>query len=134
MMSVRETVEAFWKGHSAGDRAALKQIVSEDLIWTVVGGTSPIAKTYRGWDGFFGELLDGLAQAFWPGTLDMQLKGLYADEEKGVGILQLEESATLRNGNTVKLEIVDVMTVRGGKVVEVREVMDLAAVNKAFGF
>ncbi|MGV6875970.1 nuclear transport factor 2 family protein [Pseudochelatococcus sp. B33] len=134
MISVRETVEDFWKGHSTDDRDALKQIVSKDLTWIVVGGTSPIAKTYRGWDGFFGELLDGLARAFEPGTLDMQLKGLYADEEKGVGVLHIEESATLRNGNTIAIEIVDVMTVRDGKVVEVREVMDLAAVNKAFGF
>jgi ketosteroid isomerase-like protein len=134
MMSVRETVEAFWKGHSAGDHDALKTIVSKDLTWTVVGDTCPIAKTYRGWEGFFGELLGGLLQAFRPGTFDMRLKGLYADEEKGVGILQLRESATLHNGNTVDLEIVDVITVREGKIVEVREVMDLAAVNKAFGF
>lgn len=133
-MSVRETVEAFWKGHSAGDHAALKTIVAQDLTWTVVGETSPIARTYRGWDGFFGELLGGLAQAFKPGTLDMRLKGLYADEEKGVGILQLQESATLHNGNTIDVEIVDLITVREGKIVEVREVLDLAAVNNAFEF
>lgn len=57
--SVRTIVEAFWQGHSAGDHEALKRIVAEDATWTVVGKTSPIAKTYQGWDGFFGELLGG---------------------------------------------------------------------------
>lgn len=133
-MSVRTVIEAFWQGHSAGDHEALKNVLSPDLTWTVVGSTSPVAKTYTGWDGFLGELLGALGAAFKPGTLNMQLKGIHADEETGVGILHLRESATLQNGNTIDVEIVDVITVRDGKIVDVREVMDLAAVNAAFGF
>jgi len=133
-MTVKSVIEAFWRGHSAGDHDALKQIVSKDVTWTVVGDTCPIAKTYEGWEGFFGELLGGLAQAFVPGSLSMTLKGLHADEDTGVGILHLSETATLHNGNTVSLEIVDVITVRDGEITDVREVMDLAAVNAAFGF
>lgn len=133
-MTVKSVIEAFWKGHSAGDHAALKEVLSPDLTWTVVGTTSPVAKTYEGWDGFFGELLGALGAAFKPGTLNMQLKGLHADEETGVGILHLQESATIQNGNSMDIEIVDVITVRDGKIVDVREVMDLAAVNAAFGF
>lgn len=133
-MSVKTVTEAFWKAHNAGDHAALKEVMAQDVTWTVVGGTCPIAKTYEGWDGFFGELLGGLGAAFKPGTLKMQLKGLYADEEQGTGFLHLEETATLQNGNEIALEIVDVITVRDGKIVAVREVMDLAAVNNAFGF
>jgi len=133
-MRVKQVTEAFWTAHNAGDHAALKEVMSPDVTWTVVGGTCPIAKTYEGWDGFFGELLGGLGAAFKPGTLKMQLKGLYADEEQGTGILHLEETATLQNGNEIALEIVDVISVRDGKIVAVREVMDLAAVNNAFGF
>jgi len=133
-MTVTSVIEAFWKGHSAGDHDALKEVLSPDLTWTVVGNTSPVAKTYEGWDGFFGELLGALGAAFKPGTLNMQLKGLHADEETGVGIQHLQESADLQNGNSMDIEIVDVITVRDGKIVDVREVMDLAAVNAAFGF
>jgi len=133
-MTVTSVIEAFWKGHSAGDHDALKEVLSPDLTWTVVGNTSPVAKTYEGWDGFFGELLGALAAAFKPGTLNMQLKGLHADEETGVGIQHLQESADLQKGNSMDIEIVDVITVRDGKIVDVREVMDLAAVNAAFGF
>jgi len=133
-MTVTSVIEAFWKGHSAGDHDALKEVLSPDLTWTVVGNTSPVAKTYEGWDGFFGELLGALGAAFKPGTLNMQLKGLHADEETGVGIQHLQESADLQNGNSMDIEIVDVITERDGKIVDVREVMDLAAVNAAFGF
>ena len=133
-MTVTSVIEAFWKGHSAGDHDALKEVLSPDLTWTVVGNTSPVAKTYEGWDGFFGELLGALGAAFKPGTLNMQLKGLHADEETGVGIQHLQESADLQKGNSMDIEIVDVITVRDGKIVDVREVMDLAAVNAAFGF
>jgi uncharacterized protein len=133
-MTVKSVIEAFWQGHSAGDHDALKKVLSPDLTWTVVGTTSPVAKTYIGWDGFLGELLGALGAAFKPGTLNMQLMGLHADEKTGVGVLHLQESATLQNGNAIDVEIVDVITVRDGKIVDVREVMDLAAVNAAFGF
>lgn len=133
-MTVKSVIEAFWQGHSTGNHDALKEVLAPDMTWTVVGTTSPVAKTYEGWDGFFGELLGALGAAFKPGTLNMQLKGLHADESSGVGILHLQESATLHNGNRMDIEIVDVITVRDGKIVDVREVMDLAAVNAAFGF
>lgn len=133
-MTVKSVIEAFWQGHSTGNHDALKKVLAPDVTWTVVGTTSPVAKTYEGWDGFLGELLGALGAAFKPGTLNMQLKGLHADEGTGVGILHLQESATLQNGNRIDVEIVDVITIRDGKIIDVREVMDLAAVNAAFGF
>ncbi len=133
-MTVRQVVEDFWKGHSTGDHDALKKVMAKDVKWHVVGNSNPIAKTYEGWEGFFGELLGGLAAAFKPGSLDMQLKGIYADEEKGIGVLHLDESATVQNGNRVAIEIVDVFTVCDDQIVDVREIMDMVPVNKAFGF
>jgi|GEM_PF-6397001 Ketosteroid isomerase-related protein len=133
-MTVKSTIEAFWKGHSTQDIDLLKTVMAEDMTWTVVGKTCPIAKSYEGWDGFFGELLTGLGEAFKPGTLKMTVKGLYADEEAGMGFLHLAESAELHNGKMLDVELVDVFTVKDGKIVDVREIMDMAAVNMAFGF
>lgn len=133
-MSVRDTINRFWTAHAAGNHDGLRQVLAEDFTWTVVGRTSPVAKTYHGWDGFFGELLGGLATAFKPGTLNMELLGSYADEGQGVGILHLFETVTLRNGNSVEQEIVDIFKLRDGRIVEVREIMDLAEVNRGFGF
>ncbi|KAB6714563.1 MULTISPECIES: nuclear transport factor 2 family protein [Roseobacteraceae] len=133
-MTVKSTIEAFWQGHSTQDIALLKTVMAEDMTWTVVGKTCPIAKTYEGWEGFFGELLSGLGEAFKPGTLKMTVKGLYADEAAGMGFLHLSESAELHNGNLLDVELVDVFTVKNGKITAVREIMDMAAVNAAFGF
>ncbi len=133
-MSVRQTIEAFWKGHSAGDHEALKKILSPEVKWHVAGNSNPIARTYEGHDGFLGELLGGLAAALRPGTLSMTLRGIYADEDKGVGVLHIDETGTLLNGNRFATEIVDVFTVRDGRIVDVREVMDMVPVNRAFGF
>ncbi len=134
-MSTRAVIEAFWKAHLAGDHEALKQVISKDIRWTVVGRSCPIAKTYEGWEGFLGELLGGLAEGFVAGTLKMELRGLYVDETQGIGVLHLFETATAKpTGFVVESEIVDVITVRDGKIVEVREVMDLTEPIKAFGF
>ncbi len=132
-MSVRQVLQDFWAGHSAGDRDALKRVLAEDFTWTVEGNTSPVCGTLHGWEGFFG-LLDVLANTFVPGTLDMQLQGLYADEEQGVGVIIIREAADLHNGTSIDQVIVDVITVRDGRIVEVREVLDLAETNRAFGF
>lgn len=134
-MNTRNIIEAFWEAHLAGDHDALKQVISREIEWTVVGRSCPIAKTYHGWEGFMGELLGGLAQAFVPGTLNMKLLGLYVDEAQEVGILHLFETATAApTGFVVESEIVDVITVKDGKIVAVREIMDLAEPIQAFGF
>ena len=134
-MQVRTTIERFWKAHSAGDHQALKDVLAPDFTWTVVGRSCPIARTYHGWDGFLGELLGGLAKGFVPGTLKMELHGIYADERQGVGVLHLSESATAApTGYDLQLEIADIITVRDGKIVKVREILDLVEAVRAFDF
>ena len=134
-MQVRTVIERFWQAHSTGDIEALKQVLDKDLTWTVVGRSCPIAKTYHGWDGFLGELLGGLATGFKAGTLKMELRGIYTDEQQGVGVLHLYESATSIPTNfDMQLEIADIIKVRDGKIVEVREILDLTEAIRAFGF
>jgi ketosteroid isomerase-like protein len=134
-MQVRNAIERFWKAHSTGDREGLKQVLAEDVAWTVVGRSCPIAKTYHGWEGFLGELLGALGTSFERGTLKMELRGIYADEQQGTGVLHLFESAvSVPTGFAMQVEIVDVIRVRDGKIVDVREIMDLAEPIQAFGF
>lgn len=132
--SARAVIETFWQAHSTGDRDTLKSIISEQIEWTVVGNTVPIAKTYTGHGGFFDELLGGLDASFVPDTVDMELKNLFVDEDAQVGIIELYESATTRDGKLFANNIVNVLEVADGKVAKVREYMDLAEVKEAFGF
>lgn len=133
-MQVRTIIERFWQAHSRGEHEALKQVLAPDVTWTVVGRNCPIAKTYHGWDGFLGELLGSLATGFKPGTLKMELLGIYADEPQGTGVLHLLESAIAApTGYEVQLEIADIIKIRDGKIVEVREILDLVEPMRAFG-
>lgn len=132
MATTKETVERFWQAFSTGDAAGMTAVLHPDVTWTVVGRHAPVAREYVGRDAFFGELLAGLAQAFDMSTLRMERIGLYADEDEGTGVLHLRETATSVTGNAFDNEIIDVMTVRDGRIVAVREVMDLAEVNQAF--
>lgn len=132
-MSVRQVLRDFWAGHTTRDHEALAKVVADDLVWTVVGRTSPVAARFEGREAYFG-LLKMLDETFVPGSVSMDLLGLYADEEESAGVIHIHEQATLHNGNSVDQEIVDVITIRNNQIVEVREVMDLAEVNLGFGF
>lgn len=135
MSSVRTTIEHFWDAHANGDHEALKQVLDPSLTWTVTGRACPISKTYYGWDGFLGELLGGLAAAFKAGTLKMALLGLYVDERQGVGVLHLLETAVAaQTGYEFQAEIANVIRVRDGKIVDVREILDMTEAVRAFGF
>lgn len=132
--TTRDVIDSFWEAHSTGDRERLKTIISPDIEWTVVGRTVPLAKTYTGWQGFFDELLAALDASFKPGSLVMKRSGSYVDEEAGVGVIELFESAVTSDGKTFKNHIVDVLQVKNGQIVSTREYMDLAEVKDAFGF
>lgn len=132
--TVRTVIEEFWQAHSTGDRETLKTLVSEDIEWTVVGKTVPIAKTYRGHAGLFDELLASLDASFVPGTVKMELKNLFVDETAQAGVIELYESATTQGGKEFTNNIINVLEVRDGKVAVVREYMDLAEVQDTFGF
>lgn len=132
--TTRDVVEMFWTAHSTGDREQLKKIISPDIEWTVVGRTVPLAKTYVGWQGFFGELLAALDASFTPGSLSMKRQGTYVDENAGVGVVEIFESAVTTDGNAFENHIVDVLVVEDGRIVAAREYMDLAEVQDAFGF
>ncbi|KAA0973175.1 hypothetical protein FQ154_19435 [Paeniglutamicibacter gangotriensis] len=132
--STRDVIEGFWAAHSTGERERLKTFISPDIEWTVVGRTVPLAKTYTGWQGFFDELLAALDASFKPGSVVMKRSASYVDEEAGVGVIELFESAVTNDGKKFENNIVDVLHVKNGLIVSAREYMDLAEVKDAFGF
>lgn len=132
--TTREVIEGFWEAHSTGNREQLKKFISPEIAWTVVGRTVPLAKTYTGWQGFFDELLAALDASFKPETLVMERSATHVDEQSGVAVLELFESAVTNDGKAFQNHIVDVLQVKDGLIVAAREYMDLAEVKDAFGF
>lgn len=126
-------VRAFWQAQADGDRRAAEVLLAEDLVWTVEGRHSRVARTYRGRDAFFDELIAELGRTFEPGTVSLDLRGVYEDAAQQAVVTELLETARTREGLAFEVGIVTVMAIRDGRITACREYMDLHEVRLAFG-
>lgn len=124
-------VERFWAANAAGDVEGLKAVLSPDVEWTVVGHTVPIARTYHGWDGFFGELIATLMTLFVPGSVVFDIQEIYEDVGRSTVVTYFHETATSVTGASFRNDIVTIMKIEDGQIVRAREVMDLYEVKTA---
>ena len=106
---IRDMYAAFAKG----DLAALNDVFAEDLLWHE-GGRNQISGDYRGREAVFG--LFGRAMEVTQGSFHFDLHAVLADDEHGVALLAISAS---RDGRSAKVNAVDVMHLRDGKVVEI---------------
>jgi ketosteroid isomerase-like protein len=88
VLRARRNYEAF----SAGDMAALKDSMTDDTVWHVLGH-NPLSGDYKGKDavfGLFGQLMQQSA-----GTFKVEVHDILANDEHGIALVT--ESAE-RNG------------------------------------
>lgn len=126
-------VRKFWDAQAVGDEQSARSVLAEGLEWTVVGQHSRLARTYRGVDEFFDELIGTLAATFVPGSAVMEIRGMYLDAGQSVVVTHLRETASTRDGLLFDNDIVTIMTVAGGRIAKCQEFMDLHEVRRAFG-
>lgn len=128
-----DVVRRWWAARAAGDEPASRALLSVDLEWTVVGRHASVARTYRGPDAFFGELVAGNVEVFEPGSARTVIRGLYEDALQDTVVTHLHKTARTRNGLDFQNDIVTIMTVRGGLIGSCLEFMDLHEVRRTFG-
>jgi ketosteroid isomerase-like protein len=126
-------VRKFWEAQAAGDAQSARTVLAADIEWTVVGQHSFLARTYRGAQEFFDELIGTLAATFVPGSAVMEIHGMYLDAEQSVVVTHLRETARTRDGQFFDNGIVTIMTVADGRITRCQEFMDLHEVRRAFG-
>ncbi|WP_432559044.1 nuclear transport factor 2 family protein [Granulicoccus sp. GXG6511] len=124
-----EVVRDFWAAQIVGDRPAAEALLAPDLDWRVMGRTHSCARTFRGPDGFFGELIAMLGAAFVPGTRTMEVTNVFADGDQVLS--EFSQSATSVTGHEFALDIACIMRVEDGLITTCREYMDLAEVTAA---
>lgn len=125
-----EVVAAFWAAQARGDAATAREQLAPDLEWVVVGRTHPVARTYHGPDGFFGELIAELGRAFEPGSVSLRVT---AQVEAGPTVVtEVHETARARNGEEFVIDLLTVMEVVDGRIRTCREYMDLLEVSRSF--
>jgi ketosteroid isomerase-like protein len=106
---IRDVYAAF----ATGDFAVLNDVFAEDLLWHDLG-RNQLSGEYRGREvvfGFFGKVMEVTE-----GSFHVDLHAVLADDEHGVALVVLTAS---RGGRTIKVNAVNVMHLRDGKVVEV---------------
>lgn len=106
--NARRGYEAF----SAGDFETLRELLAEDVVWHVKGGT-PLDGDYVGYDevfGFFASIYQETG-----GTLNIDVHDILANEDH---VTILCNITATRNGITSAEQSVQVMHVRDGRVTE----------------
>jgi hypothetical protein len=106
-----------WDGFAAfakGDFAVLTDLFAEDLLWHD-SGRNQLSGDYRGRDAVFG--LFGKLMEVTEGSLRIDLRALFADDERGVALVVLTAS---RGGRSVEVREAHVFHMRDGKVVASR--------------
>ena len=105
---IRDGYTAFAKG----DFAVLTDLFAEDLLWHD-SGRNQLSGDYRGREAVFG--LFGKLMEVTEGSFRIDLRALFADDERGVALVILAAS---RGGRSVEVREAHVFHMRDGKVVE----------------
>ena len=125
---VREYVTAVL----SGDREAVRSLFAEDATWTLQAGDLPISGTYEGRDAIFDEFLTEALGHYEPGSIDLEITGMTAEDDRVV--LQWTSRARTTSGRPYENGCIGVFRIRDGRILAVREYMDtLYAHDTAFG-
>jgi uncharacterized protein len=128
-MSIEEniqTVKNFFASMGSGDRQRLLSLVAEDIEWIIPGEDWPLAGTHRGHAGL-AEVLQSASEmeTSFPEPPEFVAQG---DRVLVVGVAMGKIKATNR---TFKDNWVFDITVRAGKVTNIREYIDTQALARA---
>lgn len=126
----RELIQRLYAAMQAGDQAAMLSLMSEDVRLIVPGPAGlGAAGTWQGHEGArecFRRLGEGHV------TESIRFHDLIADADKVVSRLHVVAKAKA-TGAQFESDILHVFTVRDGKVSELHDFFDTAALAKAYG-
>jgi ketosteroid isomerase-like protein len=121
-----QTVKDFFAAVGAGDREGLLALAAEDLEWVIPGDDWPLAGTHRGHAGLAG-LLQKVSETVETSTEPREFVA-QGDRVLVVGFATGRIKATNR---TFEDHWVFAITVRDGKVTNIREYIDTQALARA---
>jgi ketosteroid isomerase-like protein len=112
-----------------GMSAVIRQSFAPDATWEYPGDL-PLSGIYRGIDAIVGTFLGGAAALMAPGSsVTIELVSAIADSDRVAA--EWTSRATSRTGRPYHNRNVGIFTVRGGKIVSVREYTDTLHVAQA---
>ncbi|WP_407915497.1 nuclear transport factor 2 family protein [Kitasatospora sp. NE20-6] len=93
----------------------------EDSTWTLAGDL-PLSRTWTGPDEILGEFVPAMVARLLPGTMEFSVDGVLADGDRVLA--EWNTRATTRTGHRYDQHCLAVITVRDGRLADVREYLD----------
>ena len=121
-----QTVKDFFAAIGRGDKEALLALVAEDIEWIIPGEDWPLAGTHRGHAGL-ADLLQTASKSIETSTEPREFVA-QGDRVLVVGFAKGKIKAT---NKTFEDHFVFAITVRGGRLTNIREYIDTQALARA---
>lgn len=121
-----QTVKDFFAAISRGDRQALLTLVAEDISWIIPGEDWPLAGTHRGHAGL-ADLLETASKSMETSKEPREFVA-QGDRVLAVGFASGKVKAT---NKTFEDEWIFAITVRDGRLTDIREYIDTQALARA---
>jgi ketosteroid isomerase-like protein len=121
-----QTVKDFFAAIGRGDKAGLLALIAEDIEWIIPGENWPLAGTHRGHAGL-ADLLQTASKSIETSTEPREFVA-QGDRVLVIGFAKGKIKAT---NKTFEDHFVFAITVRGGKLTNIREYIDTQALARA---
>jgi uncharacterized protein len=121
-----QTVKDFFAAIGRGDRETLLALIADDIEWIIPGEDWPLAGTHRGHDGV-ADLLETASKSIETSTEPREFVA-QGDRVLVVGFAKGKIKAT---NKTFRDDWVFAITVRNGKLTNIREYVDTQALARA---
>ena len=125
----KQVVLDFYAAGARGDIDACFALLADDITWTNIG-TTKFSGTYAGKETLVEQLLGPLFGQLKAG-ISSEIESLTAEGD--VVVAQTSGSAETLDGTPYNNSYCQVIRVRDGKIVEVKEYMDTALIDSVFG-
>lgn len=125
----KQLVRDFYEAGNRGDMDACLAILAEDLVWTNIGST-PFSGTYTGKQAVLEQLIGPLFSRLRAG-IRSKIENLIAEGD--VVVAETSGTAETLDGSAYNNAYCQIMTIRGGRIVRVKEYFDTELTSMVFG-
>jgi hypothetical protein len=123
---------AFFAALGRADRAGLRALVTDDLVWVVPrSAIAPFAGRHTGAERILDLMLSAVSETFEPGSQQAEATLLVGEGDVVVGEVHMR--ALSRRGSTYDNWYCFIMEFRDGRIREIREHVDTAHAVRFFG-
>lgn len=124
----KQIIRDFFAALSSGDTPRVRELLHEDVAWTIIGDT-PVSKTFRGIEGFETGLIGNVLRQIEPDAgVRVDIIELIAEGDKVVARAQGTLQGLYGPYNNTYCHV---FTVRDGKITENIEYLDTLLIERA---